>query len=72
MQLCLTQLHVRLHNVTDALVCLFSFAYLVPFHHISYLLLCRLCVSHIEEAWNLAQLIGCSVFRAGSDSMSQV
>ncbi|KAK1603380.1 hypothetical protein QYE76_017350, partial [Lolium multiflorum] len=31
-----------------------------------------LCVSHIEAAWKLAQLIGCSVFRGGSDSKSQV
>ncbi|XP_051222644.1 CCA tRNA nucleotidyltransferase, mitochondrial [Lolium perenne] len=31
-----------------------------------------ICVSHIEEAWNLAQLIGCSVFRGGSDSKSQL
>ncbi|KAF7014959.1 hypothetical protein CFC21_028881 [Triticum aestivum] len=30
-----------------------------------------LCVSHIEAAWNLAQSIGCSVFRGGSGSMSQ-
>ncbi|KAM3364931.1 hypothetical protein ACQJBY_014980 [Aegilops geniculata] len=30
-----------------------------------------LCVSHIEAAWNLAQSIGCSLFRSGSDSMSQ-
>lgn len=30
-----------------------------------------LCVSHIEAAWNLAQLIGCSVFRGGSDSKLQ-
>ncbi|XP_047057792.1 CCA tRNA nucleotidyltransferase, mitochondrial-like [Lolium rigidum] len=30
-----------------------------------------LCVSHIEEAWNLVQLIGCSVFRGGSGSKSQ-
>uniref|UniRef100_A0ACD5TQX8 Uncharacterized protein n=1 Tax=Avena sativa TaxID=4498 RepID=A0ACD5TQX8_AVESA len=30
-----------------------------------------LCVLHIKTAWNLAQLIGCSVFRGGSDSESQ-
>ncbi|KAM0826829.1 hypothetical protein ACQ4PT_068611 [Festuca glaucescens] len=29
-----------------------------------------LCVSHIEAAWSLAQLIGYSVFRDGSDSNS--
>jgi hypothetical protein len=31
----------------------------------------RLCVSHIEVAWNLAHSIGCSVFSGGSDSKSQ-
>uniref|UniRef100_A0A0D9XXD3 Poly A polymerase head domain-containing protein n=1 Tax=Leersia perrieri TaxID=77586 RepID=A0A0D9XXD3_9ORYZ len=31
----------------------------------------RLCVSHIEVAWNLAHSIGCSLFSSGSDSKSQ-